>query len=85
LYFGIYKHNGSCSSKPDDANHAMNAAGYGVDKSGQEFYILRSSWGSDWGEGNEKTSGSLNILINFMILKINSGGYMKIARNKNNI
>lgn len=42
---------------------------FGVDKSGQEYYILRSSWGSDWGEGNEKTSGSLNILINFMILK----------------
>jgi hypothetical protein len=32
----------------------MNAVGYGVDKSGQEYYILRSSWGSNWGEGNEK-------------------------------
>lgn len=31
-------------------NHAVAAVGYGVDKSGKEYYIIRNSWGAAWGD-----------------------------------
>ena len=30
-------------------DHAINAVGYGSDSNG-EYYIVRNSWGTDWGE-----------------------------------
>lgn len=38
----------SCYRK--DANHAMLVVGYGTDKSGDDYYIVKNSWSSKWGE-----------------------------------
>lgn len=35
-----------CGTK---TNHVVTAIGYGVED-GQEYYIIRNSWGRDWGE-----------------------------------
>jgi len=31
-------------------NHAIVAVGYGADSKGQEYYLVRNSWGASWGE-----------------------------------
>jgi C1A family cysteine protease len=33
-----------------DLDHAVTAVGYGIDEKGKEFFIIRNSWGTDWGE-----------------------------------
>jgi len=40
---GVY--DGSCSSDPQQLNHGVAAVGYGAD-----FWVVRNSWGSSWGE-----------------------------------
>jgi C1A family cysteine protease len=48
---GIYESN-DCSSDPEDMDHAVMLVGYGVDQlSGKLYFILRNSWGTDWGVG----------------------------------
>ena len=45
---GIYN---GCNTTNVDIDHAVQAVGYGVDStSGQGFWIIRNSWGPDWGE-----------------------------------
>jgi len=44
---GIYNH---CDSSGNiDIDHAVVLVGYGSEN-GKDFWIVRNSWGSDWGE-----------------------------------
>ncbi|EGR31675.1 papain family cysteine protease, putative [Ichthyophthirius multifiliis] len=45
---GVYS-SPSCSQQPSDVNHAVLAVGYGVSISGQLYYIVKNSWGPEWG------------------------------------
>eukprot|EP00356_Strombidium_inclinatum_P000318 CAMPEP_0170511522 /NCGR_PEP_ID=MMETSP0208-20121228/66354_1 /TAXON_ID=197538 /ORGANISM="Strombidium inclinatum, Strain S3" /LENGTH=74 /DNA_ID=CAMNT_0010795073 /DNA_START=622 /DNA_END=843 /DNA_ORIENTATION=- len=42
---GVY--NGPCSGNP---NHGALAVGYGQDWAGYHYWLVKNSWGSDWGE-----------------------------------
>ena len=43
---GIYQM-GNCD--PDSLDHAVAVVGFGVDTKGQRYYIVKNSWGTDWG------------------------------------
>lgn len=42
---GTYQ--GSCA---DRINHAVTAIGYGTDEQGQNYWLLKNSWGTSWGK-----------------------------------
>ena len=46
-YEGGILNDASCGIK---ANHFVNGVGYGTDEDGKSFFILRNSFGTDWGE-----------------------------------
>jgi len=46
LYTGGVLNSSKCGTQLD---HAIAAVGYGVEN-GQEFYIVRNSWGASWGD-----------------------------------
>lgn len=44
---GIYTDE-ECNSA--EVNHAILVVGYGVDKDGQEYWTIKNSWDTEWGE-----------------------------------
>ncbi|XP_060586273.1 procathepsin L-like [Ruditapes philippinarum] len=49
IYDGVSKIDLSMCSEMK-VNHAMTAIGYGRSNTGMDFWILKNSWGEDWGE-----------------------------------
>ena len=45
---GVYSSD-TCGNTQSDVNHAVLAVGYGQER-GQNYYIVKNSWGTDWGE-----------------------------------
>ncbi|KAJ8951517.1 hypothetical protein NQ318_000213 [Aromia moschata] len=47
---GVY-YDAECANKPDKINHAVLVVGYGVEPSGQKYWLVKNSYGTQWGIG----------------------------------
>ncbi len=47
---GVF-YDASCQGLPiNNVNHAMTIVGYGTNSNGDDYWIVRNSWGSGWGD-----------------------------------
>lgn len=46
---GVY-YEPNCSSKYDDLNHAVLVVGYGTTPKGEDYWIVKNSWSTYWGD-----------------------------------
>lgn len=58
---GIY-YEENCKNRGENINHAMLVVGFGEEPDGQKYWLVKNSYGTQWG----------------------MGGYVKIAKNRNN-
>jgi cathepsin C len=52
---GVFDHRGlnnykESSTRFEPANHAVLVSGWGETESGQKYWLMKNSWGADWGE-----------------------------------
>lgn len=47
---GIY-YDPQCGNRPDDVNHAVLIVGYGTEPNGQKYWLIKNSYGPQWGIG----------------------------------
>ena len=68
---GIFGLKGECNGPFEDGGHAITLIGYGTDNSGNDYWIIKNSWNTDWGEnGFGKISRTRNCLPNYGFVPI---------------
>ncbi|KAF4714587.1 hypothetical protein FOZ62_026559, partial [Perkinsus olseni] len=82
LNFQMYQSglfNASSCSVGEDLNHGVVAVGYGTTPDGDDYYIIRNSWGDSWGEDGyiymkrgDNTLGRCNMLELMSVPKLRS-------------
>lgn len=50
VYKGDMWHEPNCGSDESDLHHAVVLVGYGTDEHERDYYILKNSWGTGWGD-----------------------------------
>nr|CAD7404506.1 unnamed protein product [Timema poppensis] len=50
LYNGGVYFEPNCTSGIDDLDHAILLIGYGTDLKGNDYWLVKNSWGTNWGE-----------------------------------
>lgn len=64
---GIYSVSGRCGTRTEELNHAMLIVGYGTLGDGQDYWLIKNTWGPDWG------------LQGYMLMPRNRSNYCGVA------